>query len=203
MDWIEEISSACKGHRAFFEWLVEYMKPKTIVELGIDRGYSTFVFAEALAKNTLTSGFNVISTVFGIDWFQGDGSTGYRDTRKEVEDNIENHKIKHVEIIKGDFNEIAKAWSRGIDILFIDGSHDYESVKQDFETWSKFVSPNGIILLHDTEIINFGVGKYFDEIHGFLKLELHHSCGLGVLTRSYELHEDIKRLLIFFNKIVK
>ena len=50
MDWIEEISSAVKGHRVFFEWLVEHMRPTTIVELGVDRGYSTFVFAEALAK---------------------------------------------------------------------------------------------------------------------------------------------------------
>ena len=51
-DWIEEISSAARGHRAFFEWLVEHMRPSTIVELGVDRGYSTFVFAEALAKKT-------------------------------------------------------------------------------------------------------------------------------------------------------
>ena len=132
MDWIEEMSSACKGRRVFFEWIVECMKPKTIVELGVDFGYSTFVFAEALAKNTLTSGINVISTVFGIDWFQGDGSTGYRDTREEVEDNIKIHKLKHIEIIKGDFNEIAKAWSRGIDLFFLDGSHVFESFEKSF-----------------------------------------------------------------------
>ena len=37
MDWIEEIPSAARGHRVFMEWLVEYMKPKTIVELGVDK----------------------------------------------------------------------------------------------------------------------------------------------------------------------
>ena len=102
-DWIEEISSACTGHRAFFEWLVEHIKPKTIVELGVDHGYSTFVFAEALAKNSEGSNINIESKVYGIDWFEGDGSTGYRDTRKEVEDKIKNHNLKHSEIIKGDF----------------------------------------------------------------------------------------------------
>ena len=116
-DWIEEISSAVKGHRVFMEWLVEYTRPKTIVELGVDRGYSTFVFAEALAKNMITSGINIVSTVYGIDWFEGDSSSGYRDTRKEVEDNFTKHELKHIEIIKGDFNEIAKAWSRSIDII--------------------------------------------------------------------------------------
>ena len=203
MDWIEDISSAVKGHRTFFEWLVEHLKPKTIVELGVDFGYSTFVFAEALAKNTVGSKINIESKVYGIDWFEGDGSTGYRDTKKEVENNIKNHNVKHIEIIKGDFNEIAKAWSRGIDILFIDGSHDYESVKQDFETWSKFVRPQGVILMHDTEIINFGVGKYYDEIHGYLKLEFNHSCGLGILCRSYELHEQMKKVVEVIKKIVK
>ena len=109
------------------------------------------MFAEALAKKNVGSHINEESKVYGVDWFEGDGSSGYRDTRKEVENNIKQHNLKHIQIIKGDFNEIAKAWSRGIDISFIDGSHDYESVKQDFETWSKFVSPNRIILLHDTE----------------------------------------------------
>ena len=47
-DWIEDIPSAVKGHRKFIEWLVEYVNPKTIVELGVDYGYSTFVFSNAL-----------------------------------------------------------------------------------------------------------------------------------------------------------
>jgi hypothetical protein len=103
MDWIEEISSAVRGHRVFMEWLVEYMKPKTIVELGVDRGYSTFVFAEALAKNNKDSSLNIISTVYGIDCFEGDESTGFRDTKKEVEENFIKHNVKHIEIIKGYF----------------------------------------------------------------------------------------------------
>ena len=46
-DWIEEIPSAVHGHRAFFELLFTYMEPKTIVELGVDYGYTTFVFSNA------------------------------------------------------------------------------------------------------------------------------------------------------------
>ena len=44
-DWIEDILSAVKGHRAFFELLFTYMGPKTIVELGADYGYSTSAFS--------------------------------------------------------------------------------------------------------------------------------------------------------------
>ena len=119
-------------------------------------------------------------------------SSGYRNTLDEVNENIQKHNLQHIKIIKGDFNEIAKAWSRGIDILFIDGSHDYESVKRDFENWSQFVKPNGIILMHDIDVPNFGVRKYYDQITGYMKLEFNHSYGLGILTRDIELHRRIK-----------
>lgn len=38
-----------------------------------------------------------------------------------------------------------------IDVLFIDGDHSYEGVKKDFELYSKILSPNGIIIFHDTD----------------------------------------------------
>jgi hypothetical protein len=38
-----------------------------------------------------------------------------------------------------------------IDFLFIDGDHSYEGVKTDFELYSKIISDNGTIVLHDTD----------------------------------------------------
>jgi hypothetical protein len=38
-----------------------------------------------------------------------------------------------------------------IDILFIDGDHSYEGVKKDFELYSKILSDNGLIIIHDTD----------------------------------------------------
>jgi hypothetical protein len=38
-----------------------------------------------------------------------------------------------------------------IDLLFIDGDHSYEGVKLDFNLYSKILSPNGIIIIHDTD----------------------------------------------------
>jgi hypothetical protein len=35
-------------------------------------------------------------------------------------------------------------------MLFIDGEHEYEQVKRDFEAWSPFVRPNGYVAFHDT-----------------------------------------------------
>lgn len=39
-----------------------------------------------------------------------------------------------------------------IDVLFIDGDHSYRGVKKDFELYSQILSPNGIIIIHDTDI---------------------------------------------------
>lgn len=38
-----------------------------------------------------------------------------------------------------------------IDLLFIDGNHSYEGVKQDFDLYSQILSENGIIIIHDTD----------------------------------------------------
>jgi hypothetical protein len=38
-----------------------------------------------------------------------------------------------------------------IDFLFIDGDHSYEGVKTDFELYSKLLSDQGIIAIHDTD----------------------------------------------------
>lgn len=40
--------------------------------------------------------------------------------------------------------------TRKFDLIFIDGLHEYDQVKRDFENALKCLSPNGIIMLHDT-----------------------------------------------------
>ena len=38
---------------------------------------------------------------------------------------------------------------RPIDFLFVDGDHSYAGVKADFHAYRRFVSPNGLIEMHD------------------------------------------------------
>lgn len=40
---------------------------------------------------------------------------------------------------------------RGVDLLFIDGSHDYESVRSDWELYRPLVRPGGLVMFHDTQ----------------------------------------------------
>ena len=102
--------------------------------------------------------------------------------------------MNHITFIKGYFDDIAKTWCREIDILHIDGFHSYEEVKNDYDTWSKFVKDDGVILFHDTIVHNpgFGVYKFFAEID-LPKLNFTISNGLGVVSKNKELIEEIRK----------
>lgn len=57
---------------------------------------------------------------------------------------------------------VAKKWDKAVDLLFIDGSHDYKSVKADFNAWRKHV--DGLIAFHDYSDNWPGVQKFVDEL---------------------------------------
>ena len=67
VDWIDDIPSAWTGHRVFGTWLVRYLKPSVVVELGVDRGFSSFLFAQAVTQNKEVE--NKEGVVYGIDLF--------------------------------------------------------------------------------------------------------------------------------------
>ncbi len=185
--YLANMPSAWKGHRPFAEWLVDYMQPDQIVDLGVDYGYSTLVFANAAQKN----GKGIVS---GIDSFQGEGMTGIRNTYAYVLEIVKNLNLYNTEIIKGNFNEVNRNWERSIDILHIDGYHSYEAVSNDFNTWAPFVLDDGIVLFHDINVPNpaFGVIDFFRELSGGYKLYFLHTYGLGIFTKNALLYEAIK-----------
>lgn len=184
---LDDIPTCWRGHREFAEWIVKETNPEVIVDLGVDWGFSTFSFAMPR-----------IGHVYGVDSFEGDKYTGgthgcyeYVMSKREklfMQDNVT--------IIKGYFDDVARDWNKEINILHIDGSHSYEDIKNDYETWSKFLSEDGIILLHDTYIeeLNgktYGVKKFFDEIE-LPKVTFTHSFGLGVISKNEEIINKIK-----------
>jgi predicted O-methyltransferase YrrM len=46
-------------------------------------------------------------------------------------------------------SDAVRDWEGQIDLLLIDGDHSYEATRDDFESWSPFVAPEGAILFHD------------------------------------------------------
>jgi predicted O-methyltransferase YrrM len=182
-------ATAWYGHRQFAEWLVKELNPNVIVDLGVDYGFSTFSFA-----------IPRIGHVYGIDNFTGDDFVGTDELRLKYNFVTMKREKLHLQdnltLIEGDFNEVAENWDRKIDILHIDGSHKYEDVKKDFETWSKFLNDDGVILLHDTCVEEYcgngyGVKRFFEEIE-LPKFTFTHCFGLGVVSKNQNLIDHIK-----------
>lgn len=176
---LRNLRSAWKGHSNFAIWLVTKLRPGVVVDLGVDFGFSTVCFA-----------LPGIGQVVGVDSFEGDIHAGKRDTFAEVQNTISQLELSNVTLIKGHFEEVARTWDREIGILHIDGTHTYAAVKRDFEAWSNFVVPSGVVLLHDTCVPEFGVRRLFDEVK-LPKTNFAHSHGLGVISKSEDFISEI------------
>ena len=79
-----------------------------------------------------------------------DKETGKIDTlrlfRKTIEDfNLENAVIPVI----GRSEIVGRAWQTPLSLIFIDGSHAYESVLNDYKIWSKHLIVDGYLLFHD------------------------------------------------------
>lgn len=61
--------------------------------------------------------------------------------------------LERVFVLVGNSNHIGRYWGRGIGLLFIDGGHDYTTVSNDFNTWSQWVIPGGVIAMHDAKAV--------------------------------------------------
>jgi predicted O-methyltransferase YrrM len=57
----------------------------------------------------------------------------------------------------------AEKWTTPLRLVFIDGDHSYEASRDDFEAWSKFVVPGGLVAFHDIGAWP-GVTKYYKEL---------------------------------------
>ncbi len=80
--------------------------------------------------------------------------------------------------------EIVKIWTQELDILFIDGDHQYEAIKRDYALFFPFVRKNGLIIFHDTNHPLFpGPGKAVREIEG-RKLVFEEFPGLTVFQKA-------------------
>lgn len=142
-------------------WLFEaaYSLPHTanIVEIGSFKG-----------RSTCSLGFGCRGTrkrVYAIDTFDGGGwNFDERDFLHEFEANVRRCGLsRYIEPIRGKSTEVAKGWEKPIDLIFIDGSHEYEAVKADFEDFFQHVIPGGIVAFHDVNEEWPGVLRFWRE----------------------------------------
>ncbi len=135
--WLTEAQA-----RVLWEAALRLPAGSRILEIGSHQGRSTTVLGTAARR--------VGATVVAIDPFIEGRLFGGKPTRKRFEQNIADAGLKGVvELIPGYSTELRPDWHRPIDLLYIDGKHDYWTFTDDL-CWSAHLTPGGEILVHDS-----------------------------------------------------
>jgi len=169
------------GHRRFAYDLVRFMRPKRIVELGTYWGTSFFAFCQAVKD------FKLSTESVAIDTWVGDDHTGKYDSEAfETFSQIKNQLFSDIDInvLKMHFDEALSNIDDGsVDLLHIDGCHEYDAVKKDFGSWLPKLMENAIVFFHDVaDDVDYGSARFWKEISSkFPSFSFQHSWGLGVL----------------------
>jgi len=107
-----------------------------IVEIGSWKGRSTICLAKGSKAGNRAN-------VFAVDSHNGG-------TYKEFLGNIQDLDVADIVIpIRRSSEDASKDWTMPIDFIFIDGCHEYECVKRDFESWYPNIKRKCIMAFHD------------------------------------------------------
>jgi predicted O-methyltransferase YrrM len=146
---------------------VQSAQPKVIVEIGTARGGTLLVWSQSSNK---------LQLLVSIDLPAGSEGCGYMWQKIKLFKLYinKNNGCKLNLIRRSSQAEETRTLvrnllqNRQIDFLFIDGDHLYEGVKRDFELYSGFVRPGGLIAFHDIRPNptndNIQVFKLWDEL---------------------------------------
>ncbi len=182
-------------HIPFASVLTDLLAPRNFVELGVHKGDSYFAFCQAVGRLGLQT------RCYAVDTWTGDVHTRAYDEAVYAEFKAwhDRHYAAFSTAMRMTFDTAAANFEAGnIDLLHIDGTHTYDAVKHDFETWLPKMSERGVVLFHDVAVRDgdFGVWKLWAEVSaGRGHFEFLHGNGLGVLVTGTQVPEKFRAFL--------
>ena len=188
------------GHIPFAFLLMEVLRPRVVVELGVHSGNSFNAFCQAVDELALET------TCHGVDTWAGDEHAGTYEEAvyQELRAHQEAHYARFAQLMRMTFDEAQACFAEGsVDLLHIDGLHTYEAVRHDFEHWRDKLSPQAVVLFHDTRVRErgFGVWRLWEEIaERHPSYNFRHSHGLGVLLVGEGVPEPVQALVEALNR---
>ncbi|MEY2550351.1 MAG: hypothetical protein QOG12_495 [Verrucomicrobiota bacterium] len=144
-------------HLHFAYDLVAILKPRLLVELGVDRGESYFAFCQSALENDTST------RCVGIDTWSGDEHAGGYDetTFAQVSDHNRENYARFSTLVRSTFdNALAQFQPGSIDLFHLDGFHTEAAVRHDLDSWLPKIRPGGIVLLHDVGVLKKGFGVW-------------------------------------------
>src|ERR1017187_3059451 len=137
-------------HAMWFHLFKEF-KPGKVLEIGVYRGSTLSLFS------LLSQKFQLQTEVHGISPFSSAGDTVSKyldnlDYYEDVKNNFRYFNLPIPYLHKGystDVKMIDKIKELEWDLVFVDGNHDYEVAKADFDVCSQHLKKGGLIILDD------------------------------------------------------
>jgi len=162
---------------------VANLRPRRVLEIGTARGGTFFLLSRASAPDAalisldLPSGAWYGVTSFLLPRLLLPGQSGYF---VHADSHAPQTAVKIRRLLG----------SSQLDLLFIDGDHSYEGVKQDFDMYGELVRPGGMIAFHDVAAHlhgpNFDVHRLWEEVKQKYPFQeiltgANQGCGIGIL----------------------
>lgn len=133
-------------------------QPRNVCEIGTADGGTSFLLSQALPS---------VELMIGIDLYvKNKAKLQYFSKTSQEICFIDGSSYDHFTI-----NKVKQILSgRQLDLLFIDGDHSYEGVREDFLNYKDLVQENGIIAFHDVVpdyLTRFGkhTGRWAGDVH--------------------------------------
>jgi MMP 1-O-methyltransferase len=172
-----------------------------IVEIGSWKGKSTVWLAKGVEVSGKTTVIYAIDPHTGSPEHQKDNAKVW--TFDEFQSNIRKAGVESLikPIIKFSAEAVTHI-QNPIELLFIDGAHEYDAVLEDYELYAPLVCEGGFIAFHDTPWP--GVDQLMGEVlpcDGFKNVYFTDTLLVGVKTKKVTAKERFKtRLMLWLNR---
>ena len=171
-------------HRLAGDVVDRFGKDAVLCEIGSFHGKSTVAIATALKSSQG-------GHLYAIDWHQGSQdfpehqADVYQNNYAAYKENLRKYGVDQwVTSIKLKSQEACEQVPEKIHFLWIDGAHDYDSVKSDYENYQEKLVAGGYLLFHDASWTEFR--EPFELI-----------CDEVLYNENYNLYAIVENILVF------
>lgn len=131
-------------HAALKRWAAVRMN---LVEIGVAEGVSAMAMREVMAEG---------GTLSLIDPFHLSRVPALNFVKRVAHRAVGSCRRGTVRWIEEFSFDAVRAWNSPIDLLVIDGDHSENGVQRDWDDWSRFIAPGGVVIFHDAHIFEGG-----------------------------------------------
>jgi predicted O-methyltransferase YrrM len=131
-------------HAALKRWAANR---RCLIEIGVAEGVSALALREAMAED---------GRLYLIDPFHLSRVPALNFVKRAARRTVATCPRGEVAWIDAFSYDAARTWNAAVDLLMIDGDHSDQGVQRDWDDWSRFVVPKGVVILHDARIFEGG-----------------------------------------------